>query len=75
MVPGHLCNGRKSQPEIVAQIILLLVLSTEIASRVCVLIPKAKYRTGHLKKFFSWPLVCSMLATEKVVNSFICDES
>ena len=52
------------------------MLSTErsFASRVCLLIPKANYRTVHLEKFFSWLLVCSMSASEEIVNPFICGE-
>ena len=46
-----------------------LILSTErsLASRVCLLIPKVNYRTVHLEKLFSWPPVCLLLTSEKVL--------
>jgi len=54
------------------------MLSTERSfasqSRVRLLIPKVNYQTVHLEKLFSWPSVCLLLASENVLNFFICED-
>ena len=39
----------------------------------CLLISKASYRIVYPEKLFPWPPVC-LLASEKVVSFFICEE-
>ena len=39
----------------------------------CLLISKVSYRTVYPEKLFPWPPVC-LLASEKVVSFFICEE-
>ena len=46
----------------------------EVSPQDCLLIPKVNYRTIHPEKLFSWPPVCLLLASEKVVNFFRCED-
>ena len=46
----------------------------EVSPQDCLLIPKVSYRTIHPEKLFSWPPVCLLLASEKFVNFFICED-
>ena len=45
----------------------------EVSPRDCLLISKISYQTVYPEKFFPWPAVC-LLASEKVVRFFICEE-